>query len=365
MKISPYLVTLLILASCTKNQSNDSHKAHQTPVPAETENNLMLTESQIRLANITTQPAGKRSIGETIPVNGWLKVDELQSKVISSRVAGRIEKLFIKETGQPVKAGQPLYVLYSETLLTLQAEYLLAKDQYEALGKTETRYKSFLEAAERKLLLYGLTKNQINQLTPASQQQRITFVAPSSGIITALNVAEGEYVSEGGLLYTLENIENLWVEAELYPDETSLIQPGDIITVRVGNESQEGKVIFLSPEYRAQTQLTILRASLKNPGLKLIPGQQAQVYLTHSSREAITLPPDAVIRDSRGTHVYIQTEKNTFQPRAVKTGIENFDSVEIISGIREGEIIAVSGAYLLYAENILKNGYDRNLNHQH
>lgn len=367
MKITPCIFALLLVTACGKKTGGDPLTAHETPSPVKAENKLMLTDSQVRLANITTQPAGRKAIGETIPINGWLKVDEQQSKTISSRAAGRVEKLYIKESGQPVKAGQPLYVLYSETILTLQQEYLLAKAQYEALEKTEERYKSFLDAAEHKLLLYGLTKDQINQLNPSSPP-RVTFQAPASGIITAVNVTEGEYVPEGALLYTLENIENLWVEAELYPDETSLVQPGDNILVRVGNESQAipGKVIFLSPEYRAQTQLTILRASLKNPGMKLIPGQQAQVYLTHSSREAITLPPDAVIHDSHGTHVYIQTENNTFQPRVVKTGIENFDGIEIISGVREGEIVAVSGAYLLYAENILRNGYDvQHPNHQH
>ena len=337
--------------------------------PGSTNNDLMLSDNQIKLANITTQKVSKRPVGQTVTINGRLAVDEQQSEVISSRAAGRVEKLYIKETGQVVQKGQPLYVLYSETLLTIQQEYLLAKEQYEALGNTENRYKSFLEAAERKLHLYGLTKNQISQLTNRnSLEPRITFLAPSSGIISAINVSEGQYISEGRPLYKTEDIERLWIEAELYPNETQLVKAGDKITVSIsGNESDpiETTVTFLSPEYRSNTQITVMRASIPNPGMRFKPGQQAQVYLTHSSREAIAIPIDAVIRDGNGTHVYVQAGNNTFKPRMVKTGLENFDQVEIIEGINEGDTIAVTGAYLLYSEIILKKGADPMAGHNH
>jgi Cu(I)/Ag(I) efflux system membrane fusion protein len=332
-------------------------------------NDLMLSDSQIKLANITTQRVGKKPIGQTVAINGRLTVDEEQSEVVSSRVAGRIEKLFFKETGQAIQKAQPLYILYSEALLTLQQEYLLAKEQYDALGKTEKRYKSFLDAAEKKLLLYGLTKNQISQLTDHnSLPPRVTFLAPSSGIITEIKASEGQYISEGSLLYTIEDIGKLWVEAELYPGETSLVKTGDKITVRVNgdeNNQIQATVTFLSPEYRENTQITVMRASIQNAGLKFKPGQQAQIYFTHSSRDAIAIPVDAVIRDGNGTHIYVQAGSNTFQPRMVKTGLESFDQVEITEGIKEGDTVVVSGAYLLYSEIILKKGTDPMAGHNH
>lgn len=332
-------------------------------------NDLMLSDSQIKLANITTQKVSKKAIGQTVIINGRLTVDEQQSEVISSRAAGRVEKLYTKETGQAIQKGQSLYVLYSETLLTLQQEYLLAKEQFDALGKTEKRYKSFLDAAQRKLQLYGLTKSQITQLTDKnSLNPRVTFLAPSSGIVTEINASEGQYIAEGGLLYKIEDTGQLWVEAELYPNETSLVKKGDKVTIRINGDdtnSIEAEVIFLSPEYRANSQITVMRASLRNPGLKFKPGQQVQVFLTHSSREAIAIPVDAVIRDGKGTHVYVQAGNNTFRPRMVKTGLENFDQVEITEGISEGDTIAVTGAYLLYSEIILKKGADPMAGHNH
>jgi Cu(I)/Ag(I) efflux system membrane fusion protein len=399
--VVPFLCSFLLLIACTKDQTKNSHAEHASAAAEKytcpmhpqivqdkpgtcpvcgmdlvkvapsgvSGNDLMLNDTQIRLANITTQKVSRKPVGQTVAINGRLTVNEQKSEVISSRAAGRIEKLLIKETGQPIQKGQPLYTLYSETLMTLQQEYLLAKEQYDALGKTEKRYQSFLEAAGKKLMLSGLTKGQVERLTDRSSlQPRVTFLAPASGVVTEVSVSEGQYIAEGGLLYKIEDISTLWVEAELYPSETSLVTPGDKVTVRVNgdeNNPVEAKVLFLSPEYRSNTQITVMRASIDNPGSKYKPGQQAQVYLTHSSKEALAIPVDAVIRDGKGAHVYIQTGHNTFRPRMVKTGIESFDQVEITHGISEGDTVAITGAYLLYSEIILKKGTDPMSGHNH
>lgn len=332
-------------------------------------NDLMLTDSQLKLANVTVQKVFIKPVGQTLVINARLAENEELTEVISSRSAGRIEKLFVKETGRMVKAGEPLYGLYSETLLTLQREYLLAKEQYETLGKDEPRYESFLKASERKLLLYGLTKKQVETLAQSKVvQQRISFLAPTGGIVSEIKVNEGQYIDEGAILYRIENINQLWLEAELYPNETVLVKAGDKLTVRInGFESTplEAKVTFLSPEYRANTQITVIRALIQNPALKFKPGMQAQVLFTHSSRNAVAIPIDAVIRDGKGTHVYIETGTNTFQPRMVKTGLEDFEQVEITEGLQAGDRIAVTGAYLLYSEIVLKKGTDPMAGHTH
>lgn len=341
----------------------------KTSNAAASTDDLMLTDSQIKLANITTQKISVESIGQTVVVNGRLAENEDLSEVVSSRAAGRIEKLFVKETGRTIKKGEPLYELYSETLLTLQREFLLAKEQYDALGSTETRYKSFLDGARRKLLLYGLTNAQIDDLSKnKNAQNRITFLSPASGIVTEISASEGQYVTEGGSLMRIENTSNLWLEAELYPNEATLAKVGDKINVRIiGFENQlvEAKVTFFSPEFRANTQIMSMRATIANPTLVFKPGMQAQVFFSHSSKKALSLPVDAVIRDGKGTHVYVQRGRNTFRPQMVKTGIEDFEKVEISEGLVEGDTVAVTGAYLLYSEIILKKGTDPMAGHTH
>lgn len=323
-------------------------------------NGLMLTDRQMRMGNIATEKVSRKPVGQTIVVNARLTFNEEQREVISSRAEGRIEKLYVKEAGRSVRRGQPLYVLYSETMLTLQREYLVAKEQYEALGASEPRYASFLNASRKKLALYGLTKKQIDKLAASkSLQPGITFLSPASGIATEISATEGQYVPEGGKLYRIDNISKLWVEAELYPDEIKFVRPGDKVTVRVaGFESSpaEAEVTFLSPEYRANTEITVLRAEMPNPKLQFKPGMQAQVIFTHSSREALAVPADAVIREEAGAHVFVQVAENTFKPRMVELGQEDFDQIEITKGLNEGDTIVITGAYLLYSEIKLRKG---------
>lgn len=332
-------------------------------------NEMMLSDAQLKLANVTTQEVSIKPVGQTLLVNARLAENEELTEVISSRSAGRVEKLFIKETGLIVSYGEPLYELYSEALLTLQREYLLAKEQYESLGKTEPRYEAFLKASERKLLLFGLSQEQVAALSRSKVvQQRITFLAPTGGIISDISVSEGQYIAEGASLYRIQNVDQLWLEAELYAKESSLVRRGDKVIVRVhGFESAplEAKITFMAPEYRANSQITVMRAVIANPEKKFKPGMQAQVLFTHSERRAVAVPIDAVIRDGRGTHVYVETGTNTFQPRMVKTGLEDFDQVEITEGLHSGERIAVTGAYLLYSEIILRKGIVPMAGHTH
>ena len=331
------------------------------------QSNLMLTDMQMILANITTGTATMNPLGDKIAINGTLKVNEAFTESVTSRADGRIGKLYVKETGRSVKKGEPLYILYSESLLTLQKEYLLAKDQYESMEKANNRYKALMDAAERKLILYGLAKEQVEKLTRNSAMTQITFFAPVDGVVTEIQATEGQYVQEGALLFKVENLNSLWLEAELYPNERSLIKLGDKINVGVpGAETStlEARVDFITPEYRTNGQIMIMRADLKNSGQNLKPGQQVQVFIERSSRDVLTVPADAVIRNGEGAHVYVQSAKNTFQPRMVRTGIEGSDRVEIIEGISEGDTLAVTGAYLLYSELTLR-GMGPMAEHQH
>ena len=328
---------------------------------------VTLSNSQIELANIKVQRASFQEIGNSLLLNGRLRADETQTEVVSTRVPGRIEKLFVKETGVPIKQGQPIYEIYSEQLLTYQNEYLLALAQSKSVDNK--RYVSYLKAAEKRLWLYGMTKDQLANLSKTRvTNPRIQFVAPASGVITEISVAEGQYVAEGATIYRLEKLNTLWVEAELYPNEASLVKLGDRVTIHV-NELEadpiESKIIFLAPEYRQSSQIFTLRASLPNPDNRYMPGMQAEVLFEHSKKTALTLPVDAVIRQQSGGHVYKKIGPGKFRAQMVSTGVENFSNVEIKEGVEEGDTIVISGAYLLYSEIVLKKGTNPMAGHNH
>lgn len=385
----------LLLISCKKKDDHDQHKVavekYTCPMHPQViqdkpgtcpicgmdlvkmsastaaDGSIMLNESQIKLANITTTLTREEKMGENSILTGKLMVNEEQTEIVSSRVQGRIEKLFFKEVGQRVNKGQALYEVYSESLLTLQQEYLLAIRQFEELKSP--RYESFVSSSEKKLLLFGMTKEQIAKLAKQKKtDSRITFLAPAAGVIARIDVTEGQYVSEGSALYRIENLDQIWVEAELYPGESTLVKTGDVVRVQVNgfeSESVEGKVTFLSPEYRQGSQIITLRAVINNQKKKFLPGMQANVILSHSEKKAIALPVDAVIRDAKGSHVWILEKDGSFKSRMVKTGLENFEKIEIIDGLQEKENVVITGAYLLYSELVLKKGGDPMAGHHH
>lgn len=358
MKISLYssIIVISTWVSCT---SHDQHDASEQASAGPTTYAVMLTEGQEKLANITTEKVSVHTLGDTRIINARLVSNERLRENISSRIAGRIEQLYIKETGRRVVRGQPLYRLYSETLLTLQQEYRLSHMRYQA-SKLATDA-ALLAAARQKLLLYGLTSDEVDALgnTEAASSTAL-FRAPVSGVISAISVAEGQYISEGERLYELEDLSTLWVEAELYPGESEHVMPGQAIqVVMAGDDAQPmtSTISFLSPVLRAGTQVVTMRAALPNEQGRYQPGMAAQVIVRHGATTGPAVPADAVIRNKQGAHVYVQTAPHTFEPRPVVLGAEERGLINISSGLQPDDVVVVTGAYLLYSEMILRYGH--------
>lgn len=323
---------------------------------------LTLGESQIALANITTMAVGSGLLSNFKQLNGRLVTNPEKTAVISSRVPGRIEVLYIKETGVKVNKGQPLYKIYSEQLASLQQEYLLSAAQVTQFPD-DARFRQIEKAARQKLTLYDQTDAQIKQLLLSQKVSAyVTYPATVSGIISELSVSEGQYVAEGGAVMRIEGYNQLWVEADIYPAEAAAIHAGQSVKVLIAgweNEPQNMTVQFINPALQSGSQLMQVRGTIQNPDNNWQPGMQANILLpVKSKRDVLSLPVDAVIRDGKGTHVWIEKTAGRFEPRAVKTGMENFESVEITDGLKEGDKVVITGAYLLYSEYVLKKGSD-------
>ncbi|PSL24044.1 efflux RND transporter periplasmic adaptor subunit [Chitinophaga ginsengisoli] len=323
---------------------------------------LTLGESQIQLANITTMTVGSAALSDYKQLNGRLVTDPEQTAVISSRVPGRIETLFIKETGVKVNKGQPLYRIYSEQLASLQQEYLLAAAQVKHFPD-DARFQQIEKAARQKLVLYDQSDRQISQLVQSGKTDPyVTYAATISGIVSELSVSEGQYVAEGSAIMRLEGYNQLWVEADVYPAEASAVAVGQSVKVVVSgweNDPQTMTVAFINPVLQSGSQLMQIRGTVPNPDNRWQPGLQANIFLPlKSSEDVLSLPVDAVIRDGKGAHVWIETARGKFEPRRVTTGMENFDKVAISSGLESGDKVVITGAYLLYSEFVLKKGAD-------
>jgi len=344
------------LVKVTKNASGDQSTA------------IMLSGEQVRLANIQVDTVGTGSQSRQTVLTGTLAVNPTGTETVSSRVQGRIERLYVKQTGQTLRKGAPLFDIYSENLETLQNEYLLALAQKRELGDPEGRYSRLVEAAAQKLALLGMTPAQLKRLaTTGNASPTVTFFSPVSGVVQELAVTEGQYVGEGSTLVTLADLSTLWVEAQLYTGEAAQVAPGAAVTVQVAGETESfpGKVAFLNPAVEAGSKIVLARIEIPNPEGRLLPGMQANVVLRESIAQTITLPLGAVLRDSKGAYVWKQTGENTFDVAMVQTGAENAQTVEITEGIVQGDRVVTSGAYLLHSEYTLRKGTDPMAGHDH
>ena len=184
---------------------------------------LKLSEAQLQLANIKVETVSRGVINHELLVNGVLKVDEQSVASISSRSAGRIERLHFKNTGAQVNQGDSLYEIYSEDLLSIAREYQGLHDNNWSSNK-----RSDLElAAQNKLLLSGMLQSQIDKLNDTRYiYPLITILSPEKGLIRSIGVTEGEYVEVGRKLFELADDSKLWVEAQVYPNELQYLKPG-------------------------------------------------------------------------------------------------------------------------------------------
>jgi Cu(I)/Ag(I) efflux system membrane fusion protein len=325
---------------------------------AQFENEIMLSDQQVQLGNIQVDTIGKVKIGNTTVLNATINIDETKSSVISNRVAGRIDKLYFKNTGDYLKKGDRLYDLYSEALNNAKQEYILAIEKEKVLDHSIIDFKQLVESSRNKLLLWGMNADQIALLGKTKQASSITtFYSSASGTITAFESHEGDYIAEGGTILRLADLSSLWAEAQVYISQLSMIDVKGKALVQLPELGKDisGQIELVNPEINPETRINLVRVRIPNTADQLKPGMIAYVVLTNRQTNALTLPSNAVLRNEHNNIVWIQTGHNTFKSIPVKTGLEDGDLVEIVSGLQAGDNVVINGAYLLNSEFIFKH----------
>jgi Cu(I)/Ag(I) efflux system membrane fusion protein len=325
----------------------------------QTDNTIMLSDQQVQLGNIQVDTIGSGKMGNTTVLNATLTTNETKSAAISSRIAGRIDKLYFKNTGDYIKKGDPLYDLYSESLNNAKQEYILALEKQKVLDQSVIDFKQLIESAKNKLLLWGMNADQIELLGKTKQASPLTtFYSPAGGIITSFESHEGEYVAEGGTIIRLSDLSTLWAQAQVYTSELSQIDAKGKAVVQIPDQGKEinGQIELINPEINPDTRINLVRVAIQNKDDRLKPGMLAYVVLTNRKTNTMTLPASAVIRNEHENIVWVQTGHNSYKMFAVKTGIEDGEKIEILSGIQSGDIVVTNGAYLINSEYVFRKG---------
>jgi len=327
----------------------------------ENKDEIQLSEQQVQLGNIKTDTIRNGTIGDQIVLTATLNFDQVKANAVSSRVMGRIEKLYFKNIGDHVRKDAALYDLYSEELNNAKQEYLLALEQKSAFAnETAIDFNQLLQSAKNKLLLWGMSETQIQQLANNKKATAITtFYSTTAGYITQLDISEGDYVMEGGTIIKLIDLSTLWAEAQVYTSQLAEIDKKSVATVQLPDfdgKEIKGRIEFVNPEINPDTRINLIRVSIPNNGNRLKPGMPAYVILKNPQRKSLTLPINAVIRDGKGATVWVKTGLHSYKNKMVEVGLESEDRIEIKSGLSAGDVVVVSGAYLLQSEYIFKKG---------
>ena len=321
---------------------------------------IRLTQQQIQLGNILVDTINDKRIGDKVVFTGTLNFNLYKTSSVSARVAGRIEKLYFKNIGDYVRKGDPLFDIYSEELNNARQEYIYTLQKKQTLDNSLIDYDRLVQSARNKLLLWGLTEKQIQDLGNNKQVTRLTsFYSTASGFITELGIKEGDYVMEGGKVYNLADLSTLWAEAQVYASQMNDIDKNGTVTVQIPDmpgKEFKGHIEFVNPEINPDTRIDLVRVVIPNMDRQLKPGMPAYLIFRAPVHKAFSLPIDAVLRDGTVSVVWVQTGKNTFKNKMVETGLETENDIEIKSGLQKGDIVVINGAYLLNSEYKFKKG---------
>lgn len=317
----------------------------------------------LRLAGARTAPAVRAPLARVVRAAGRVTADERRVSAFQARAGGWVERLHVSFTGERVRAGQAVLDLYAPELLAGQEEYLRAREsaaRFAASDQPEVRRggEDLLRAARRRLELLGVPPAAIDELDRGGRpRDTVTLTAPASGHVTGKAVVAGQRVEPGETLFTVSDLDAVWVTADLYESEASLAAVGReaVITLPYDPDVRlEARVAFVAPVVDPQARTVQVRLDAPNPGLKLRPGMLADVELRADLGVQLVVPDDAVMDTGERQYVFVAQGKDGFAPRAVRVGVRANGRAQILVGLAEGERVAVAANFLLDSESRLR-----------
>ena len=323
---------------------------------------IRLDADQIRTFGVTFGTVELRTLSNDIRTVGIVNFDETRMAIVTPKFDGYVERLYVDFTGRPVRRGEPLADIYSPELVAAQEELLLAARLEAALPESAVPgvpagSSNLLEAARRRLRLWDISAAQIDEVLRTGRARRtLTLYAPVGGIVVEKNVLEGQAVHAGEPLYTIADLTEVWVEAELREADAGLVQEGDRALVELAafpGRPIPGRVEYVYPTLQAQARTLKARIAIPNPQGRLRPGMYATVRLEAPARTALTVPTSAVLRTGDRAVVFVDLGDGRFLPQEVELGSVAGDHTEVLAGLEPGQRVVTSAQYILDSESNL------------
>jgi len=309
---------------------------------------IRMTPEAAQLANVLTSKVSKQSPVKELRLYGKVQADErlLQSQV--SYLPGRIEKLLLNFTGEVVRKGQTLAVIYSPDLVTAQQELL-------ETAATKGTQPALYEATKDKLRQWKLTEKQIAAIeTSGKVKTEFEVFASATGIVSARRVNTGDYISPGSVLFDIADLSHVWIMFDAYESDLPYLTMGQKVTYTIQalpGTSYSGKITFIDPVLDPNTRIARVRIEINNPGGKLKPEMFATGIVQANLKEykdKLVIPRTAVLWTGKRSVVYVKQAKTTepiFKIREIELGPMLGSSYVVMNGLKDGEEIVTQGAF--------------------
>jgi len=300
-----------------------------------------------------------KHVSSDLRLYGNVQVDERRQAYVQTRFAGWIRKVYADATGNFIGKNQPLFTIYSPDLVSTQQEYLLAKKNSESLQKSSVSgvasgASSLFSAAKERLLQWEVSPTEIEKLDQTGKPiADLTINSPVSGYITQKNVLPNMYAQPETMLYTIADLSDVWVLAQVFQNDAGKIKPGDLAEITVDaypGRVFHGRVDYILPQLDMNTRTLPVRLVFPNPGLKLRPGMYVNVGVKPTMGRQLVVPASAVFHSGTKNLVFVYRGEGSIEPREVELGPQVGDELVVIKGIRVQEQIVTSANFLIDSE---------------
>ena len=324
-----------------------------------------ITSEKQQLIGVKIDTVSVRPLRKVIRTVGRIEYDERSLRTVNTKVEGWIEKLYIDYTGRYVRQGEPMAELYSPELLATQEEYLnILKWRKErgndaATGSMLSRdTEALVEAAKKRLQRFDISEAQIRELEQTGKARRtLTIYSPANGYVVQKMALQGMRVMPGEKLFDVADLSTVWVIADVYEYELSSIRVGETASISMsyipGKEFQS-KIDYVYPTISGETRTARVRFSIPNPDGRLKPQMYSTVEIKINLGSKLAVPDNAVIDTGTRQIVYVDKGDGYFEPREVMLGLRAEGYREVLMGLKAGEKVAASAAFLVDSEAQLK-----------